>query len=180
MGIVPKRLVLVSSRQRLQVTAISCSNGFIVGAQCFIKHENKKTWDEAQALCKESGGFLAAPDSIPNFHKHKVINSSQVDGFWLGGSDREKEGEWKWSSDGASTDGALVGNSGSWASSEPSNGKGEDCLYLKKTVKLPLDDRVCSNSYNFVCEINHRGFTVYSLQLVLCQCSSLVQFTLSV
>ena len=45
--------------------------------------------------------------------------------FWLGGSDREVEGEWRWESNSE-----LINMTTFWFRGEPGNGPNQDCLYM--------------------------------------------------
>lgn len=55
------------------------------------------TWKEAKAYCESLGGYLA---TITSEKEQEVIEKLVSEGtqaqYWLGGTDEEKEGDWKW------------------------------------------------------------------------------------
>ena len=67
--------------------------------------------------------------------------------FWLGGSDRTEESEWKWDSDGELIDMARF-----WKPYEPRNeGGAEDCLVTDSHGFLSLQ---CELLLSYVCNID--------------------------
>ncbi len=78
----------------------------------------KLTWEEAAAEARKMGGHLAKIETeqelifLTNFWKDKNY-------FWLGATDKDEEGVWKWS------DGTPVTRS-YWDKGQPSNGDGKE------------------------------------------------------
>uniref|UniRef100_A0A8C9WNR5 C-type lectin domain-containing protein n=1 Tax=Scleropages formosus TaxID=113540 RepID=A0A8C9WNR5_SCLFO len=60
--------------------------------KCYYMSTEQKTWNESQNFCKQKGADLV------------IINSKEEQGFidlfnqpfWIGLSDKETEGTWKW------------------------------------------------------------------------------------
>lgn len=91
----------------------------VFGNKIFAVFENTVNYDYAKAVCEKMGGHLA---SIHNKDEQDVIYnliSGKNAAFWLGGSDSEAEGVWKWE-DGTPWD------YDKWAEGEPNN----DTTYL--------------------------------------------------
>lgn len=60
----------------------------------YLMVAEQKSWDEAQKACKEIGGHLVTIASKEeNDFVNKLANGQSV---WIGCTDEENEGEWKW------------------------------------------------------------------------------------
>ena len=104
----------------------------------------KKTWTDAEEFCQQEGGNLVSVTSEAiNEHIYKEKKRRDLSWLWLGGSDQEKEGVWKWSDE-------SPWEFKNWNHGEPSNQTGQDCLaqtgYSKK-----WNDYNCKAQTNFVC-----------------------------
>ncbi|KAF4100185.1 hypothetical protein G5714_018381 [Onychostoma macrolepis] len=110
----------------------------------------KRSWTESRSYCKERGADLII---INNREKQDFVTKiTNKEEFWIGVTDSEEEGRWKW------VDGTSV-ISGFWASSEtikePNGGRLENCAvtYLKKNPELMgWHDVICDNAYQWICE----------------------------
>ena len=114
--------------------------------RCFLWGGNKKrSWDEAEEFCQKEGGHLASVTSEA-IHEYiiKEKNRKGVGYLWLGGSDKEEEGVWKWS-DGSPWEFAKL-NKG-----EPRNGSEEHCLIVAGHNVEKWNDYDCKAESNFVC-----------------------------
>ena len=86
------------------------------------------TWHRAKQRCEEMGGHLAIITSakedqfVAKLAKKKIKSPARMDGFWLGGTDEVKEGDWNWI-DGT---GLVYTN---WGDGQPNN-KGNQEHYL--------------------------------------------------
>ncbi|MCQ2462914.1 MAG: hypothetical protein MJ177_05855 [Clostridia bacterium] len=60
--------------------------------------EDSLTWQEAEAACRQQGGYLATVTGKTENELIKALikNGSQKAVYWLGGTDSEDEGNWKW------------------------------------------------------------------------------------
>ena len=122
---------------------------------CFLWPSVRKSWREAEKFCNDEGGHLA---SVTNMEIHNYIWSKEkVDPddyrtfFWIGGSDRDKEGRWKW------TDGSEWKFT-KWATGptrQPDNYGffGEGCvqIYHEWYAKDGWNDADCGKVLQFVC-----------------------------
>ena len=93
--------------------------------RCFLWGGKKERgWDEAEEFCQKEGGHLASvtSEAIEEYIIEEK-NRRDISYLWLGGSDKEEEGVWKWS-DGSPWEFAKL-NKG-----EPRNGSKEDCLII--------------------------------------------------
>ena len=119
---------------------------------CLYKaFKEKRTFQAAEDRCVSFKGHLASvhsQDEMQFIHDQVVRGLS--DHVWLGGSDRETEGTWKW------TDGSAW-NYTDWIRGEPNNHRGveeEDCLEL--LYNLPEFYRPKTKGWNdFRCSSSH-------------------------
>jgi hypothetical protein len=111
----------------------------------------KLTWSAAKDYCIQMGGHLA---TITSKEENDFVKSNIIDrikgNYWLGGTDEDSEGNWKW----INKEGVLIYSN--WYKGEPNNGggKGEDYLIFWYAYGqwadygLPNNDPTCF----FICE----------------------------
>ena len=123
------------------------------GDHCYFWSSNKQNWDESKSHCEIMNGTLAAVTSLPihNFLVRKVDKGSdnQYTWFWIGGTDRETEGNWKW------VDGSDW-NFSHWATlrdKQPSGGPNQNCLqiYHGRYATNGWNDQYCYMALPFIC-----------------------------
>ena len=103
------------------------------------------SWDDAEAFCKRKGGHLASVTSedINAFVlQEKMLRN--LEHLWIGGSDKENEGVWRWS------DGSPWSYT-NWDPGQPNRDNNKDCLQFGYHEKRDWMDRPCANNVNFVC-----------------------------
>jgi len=118
---------------------------------CYYWSNNTKTWDEAEAFCQEENGHLASITSNAiNQYVVEGMNSRGLRNTWMGGTDIDEEGTWKWR-DGSPFIFTF------WHSGEPNNqGGNQHCLNqwkhpLSIGQGIKWDDQRCSDSLTFLC-----------------------------
>jgi hypothetical protein len=107
-------------------------------------------WVDAAAFCLARGGALARVDgqaqSAALYRAARRLDPT--DRWWIGLSDRETEGEFRW------TDGAPVGDEAVWSAGEPDNeGCNQDCVALKKDAGGRWHDTHCGQPRPFICRM---------------------------
>ncbi|CAB1337458.1 unnamed protein product [Coregonus sp. 'balchen'] len=106
-----------------------------------------KSWKESRQNCLSRGADLVIINSREEqVFIHKLINK----GFWIGLTDRDKEGTWKW------VDGTPL-TTGYWMRGEPHSyqGKDEDCVERWTSFSNPEDswcDTQCSELRFWICD----------------------------
>lgn len=128
------------------------------GTNSYYIYPEKLTWSEAKAYCESVGGHLATITSKEEqeFIKKYIVESDYSNSrFWIGATDAEKEGTWKWVT-------GEVFNYSNWGKGEPDNTSEQDCLAIynyKYTANSSAvidigqwDDVWNSEKYYFICE----------------------------
>ena len=93
----------------------------------YVFYTEVKTWTEAEAHCQSEGGNLASVSTENEWQKVLSVSGERFE-FWLGGSDLDEEGVWRW------TDGSLW-NYTLWADGYGSRGYYDNCINMYKAWK---------------------------------------------
>merc|ERR1712013_330035 len=97
----------------------------------------KRSWDQAELQCQDIYGHLASVTS-DTIHQYVLegMKRRNLDFVWLGGTDKDKEGTWKW------TDRSPFeftnwpwGEPNNWIGNTP-NEPDEDCMHMDRLGKL--------------------------------------------
>ncbi|XP_065146744.1 CD209 antigen-like protein C [Paramisgurnus dabryanus] len=108
----------------------------------YLISSEKKSWTDSRSYCREKGADLII---INNKEEHDFVQKiSGTEYIWIGLSDSDEEGRWKW------VDGSTLTTS-FWRSGEPNGGKTENCALIRSSGWA---DFPCSNAYNYICEKN--------------------------
>nr|AGS42194.1 C-type lectin 3 [Penaeus merguiensis] len=136
-----------------------CPEGYsLVGSQClmFVTFAEQSHSDARQVCHSTSGELLAITTPTQFVHVVNHIYAYGYSGrqFWLDGSDAENEGNWV-----TSTGQAVPRGTPFWAalqdSQQPDNAHGrEQCLELSSLEFFYLNDAVCEDKINFICQYN--------------------------
>ncbi|KAL9963762.1 hypothetical protein ACROYT_G027300 [Oculina patagonica] len=90
----------------------------------YAPFSDEKDWNHANASCKADGAQLV---KIESADKNDFIKSLLGEGYyWIGLTDAETEGDWKWS------DGSNFTGYANWISGDPNNYNNEDCVGILK------------------------------------------------
>ncbi|XP_072526156.1 uncharacterized protein [Salminus brasiliensis] len=103
-----------------------------------------KNWSEARQDCRARGADLV----IINSRKEQEFILNKINYGWIGLSDAEKEGQWKW------VDGSPL-TTAFWRTGEPSDHEGkENCAVVSKLDQTQnfWNDVPCSDTAKCVCE----------------------------
>ena len=106
------------------------------------------SWTSSEAFWISKGGHLASVSSPFHWQNIQAVGQ-QPEWFhiWLGGTDEAKEGHWGWS------DGSMWKEE-HWASGQPSNKSGENCLELHRNASQhSWRTGMCTDQQPFICEL---------------------------
>eukprot|EP00058_Branchiostoma_floridae_P028490 XP_002613981.1 hypothetical protein BRAFLDRAFT_118457 [Branchiostoma floridae] len=137
-------------------TVLQCPAGYqpFRGA-CYKAYDTEKDYAESEAVCTSAGGTLAMPqDSSLNTFLITLKNALNPGvRYWIGLSDKAKEGAWRWSNN------RPIGDFSSWAEGEPNNAGNEDCAVYAAhpSIKDKWNDVPCTLRYRFICQVPATG-----------------------
>ncbi|XP_034158186.1 C-type lectin domain family 4 member E-like [Pangasianodon hypophthalmus] len=119
----------------------------------YYNSTEKKNWTESRRDCRERGADLVI---INSREEQEFINKTLLSATaWIGLSDRDTEGVWKW------VDGTeLTNGTGYWSQREPNDHGGkEDCAitgYIPQGGTIDFlntwNDGECCEPYGWICE----------------------------
>jgi hypothetical protein len=123
-----------------------------VGGVEFYLCDRPMSWADAAAFCQAQGHVLARIDNkAQSKDLYKEAKKLKKDKWWIGLSDREKEGEFRWA------DGTALGFT-RWSKGQPDNdGCHEDCVALKDGAKGKWHDTHCAQRRPFICSTIRSG-----------------------
>ncbi|XP_022596302.1 CD209 antigen-like protein E [Seriola dumerili] len=142
-----KRLQSLSKQKK------TCPAGWrMFNGSCYLLSTQSGSWEKGREDCRARGADLVVIDSLEE--QTFLDEFAAVEEFWwIGLTDRDKEGTWKW------IDGTPLTQS-YWCEKQPDNGGGdpqwgeEDCahIYTSKDSDKNWNDRSCTASMKWICE----------------------------
>ncbi|KAK8378053.1 hypothetical protein O3P69_018775 [Scylla paramamosain] len=128
------------------------------GSHCLLlaPHE-RMNWADARQYCISRGGELVVMKEANIFAEflrfiRKINSINTVNNVWIGGSDEEVEGVWRWIDGDLMPEGSPFWGSISLISGEPGGGRGENCAILYKPNDHYLHDISCGHRASPFCE----------------------------
>ncbi|XP_034156883.1 C-type lectin domain family 4 member M [Pangasianodon hypophthalmus] len=123
----------------------SCKGCFYFKSSFYYMSKEQKGWEESRQDCSSRGADLV----IINSREEQEFIGQQLGSTvaWIGLSDRDREGEWKW------VDGTPL-TTKYWRPGEPNNSDDEDCaeIYYSDSNKAVWNDNKCSEKRHWICE----------------------------
>ncbi|XP_076112363.1 uncharacterized protein LOC143080412 [Mytilus galloprovincialis] len=117
---------------------------------CYYFSSNTLSWDSAESWCRSHGARLAVIKSSTESRMlaSKAERSHTSHGWWVGATDRKREGHWEW------TSGESVTHyTDNWHQGEPSNKyHDEDCMELRQQFGWQWNDETCNTQHLFICK----------------------------
>ncbi|XP_058624261.1 CD209 antigen-like protein C [Onychostoma macrolepis] len=150
-----KNTNLTNERDQLRNELQICVGWTCYQSSFYYKSNEQKNWTESRRYCTERGADLII---INNRQEQDFVkNMSGAAIFYIGVTDSDVEGTWKW------VDGSTLGSSfSSWASygqiTEPNGGGSENCAVTvakpppEWTNLVGWNDVPCNKAYQWICE----------------------------
>ncbi|KAK9976534.1 hypothetical protein ABG768_021739 [Culter alburnus] len=138
-----KNNVLIKERNACRQDFFKENNGWIYNHSSFYYiSSEKKSWNESRSYCTERGADLI----IINNKEEQDFVQKNIRGslVWIGLTDIDEEGTWKW------VDGSTP-TFRFWLTNEPNGQRGENCAVVHSTIWA---DYRCSIAYPWICEKN--------------------------
>ncbi|XP_031642421.1 C-type lectin domain family 4 member E [Oncorhynchus kisutch] len=141
------------------VNFTGCPQGWLhvlVNEKCYYFSNDKMDWPSSRDNCTSMGAHLSILHSM-SAHEALEKEASRIDGFinyfWIGLSDREMEGDWRWVDNTT-----LTNNFWQPFSLEPDNNvsggkEGEDCVVLQSNTHA-WSDVPCEFIYRRICQMD--------------------------
>jgi len=110
-------------------------------------HPEKMNWYSAKRVCEANHGTLATITDLntQSLLRDRYGSTSKSKRLWIGASDRNKEGNWRW------VTGERFGFT-NWYRNQPSFKRHEDCLGFNYYKKGSWSDEVCDLDRSFICQ----------------------------
>ncbi|XP_078795561.1 CD209 antigen-like protein C [Oryzias latipes] len=113
------------------------------GCSCYFLSGESKSWDEAREFCRARRADLVV---INRKDENEFISKLNKQKFWIGLTDRDLKGTWKW------VDGRSL-NLTFWASNQPDDYDGEEgCGEINFEFPGLWNDAPCNHSRPSICE----------------------------
>ncbi|XP_034044858.1 CD209 antigen-like protein B isoform X2 [Thalassophryne amazonica] len=122
-----------------------CAYGNSFGGSCYLFSVIQKNWYDSKAECEKRAAHLV---TISSEDEQQFITGKVTEVHWIGLTDEEKEGTWKW------VNGEPL-NTKYWAWGEPNNGgNNEDCVVVSSSTSLEnWNDLNCQQFlHRWICE----------------------------
>ncbi|XP_076603713.1 CD209 antigen-like protein C [Chaetodon auriga] len=115
---------------------------------CYFLSNEPGSWDKGREDCRDRGADLV----VVNSHEEEIfLTALTKKNVWIGLSDRDEEGTWKW------VDGSPLTLT-YWPAAQPDNGGGdpqwgeEDCVHIRTEMDTHWNDLSCEASLQWICE----------------------------
>ncbi|XP_072456996.1 CD209 antigen isoform X3 [Notamacropus eugenii] len=108
---------------------------------CYHFSVNRKSWEVAKEMCEAEDSNLVIINSSEE-QKYLKQKTSSNQRWWVGLSDKKKEGTWHW------VDGTTL-TQAFWNEGEPNNAGDEDCCEM---ISQGWNDAPCSKENYWICE----------------------------
>uniref|UniRef100_A0A3Q1KFN6 C-type lectin domain-containing protein n=1 Tax=Anabas testudineus TaxID=64144 RepID=A0A3Q1KFN6_ANATE len=127
----------------------TCPAGWrMFSCSCYFLSSQLGSWTFGRDDCRKKGAHLVVIDSA---EEQTFLSGFTKQQTWIGLSDLEKEGTWKW------MDGTPL-TLKYWTRNQPDNGGGdprwgeEDCVHIRTEENTLWNDLSCNNSQQWICE----------------------------
>jgi hypothetical protein len=114
------------------------------GEDSYLFCDDERTWTEARDRCRDRGRELVTVDDVDE-NSFLALEGALIgfNNWWIGLNDRQNEDDFEWVEDDSNMSLDL------FASGEPNNSNGEDCVEL---AGVRWNDAECFSDRRYICE----------------------------
>ncbi|KAM4633041.1 uncharacterized protein ACJ7VT_015130 [Polymixia lowei] len=136
------------NRLNLNITEKACRHAWTrFRGSCYYISTSSRSWQGARQDCQDRGADLV----IINSKEEQTFIAKFYERTWIGLSDKQVEGEWKW------VDGTDLVGDGFWQEGEPNDAKKkENCVEVSRGSN-GWNDLRCSETLSWACEMRFNG-----------------------
>ena len=118
---------------------------------CYFFDTTYRTKEEAKSYCTSNHGKLWEPKTIKKINDvhTKAISVTNSQNWWIGMSDIESEGTFKFDSDGDVF--PFPGKKSPWNYAEPAGGSANNCAFMERN-KPEIHEYSCNYKFFSICE----------------------------
>ena len=123
-----------------------------MGGQCYYFDTNQRSREEAKSYCTSNHGKLWEPKTkkkINELHT-KAMSVSTNHHWWIGMTDTESEGTFKFDTNGEEF--PFPGKNSPWRFDEPGGGSSQNCAFMERNNPLEFHDSGCNLQLYPICE----------------------------
>ncbi|XP_044874138.1 C-type lectin domain family 4 member F-like isoform X2 [Mauremys mutica] len=125
------------------------------GGNLYYFSQERKSWDEAEQFCVSQDSHLTSVSS--QAEQEFLSSDTKGQNHWIGLTDRETEGSWRWA-DG--TEYRADASRGFWGENQPDNwdqgiGGREDCVHIHSINRNLWNDANCVLPSMWICKQAH-------------------------
>ncbi|XP_051972993.1 CD209 antigen-like protein A isoform X9 [Xyrauchen texanus] len=132
---------LNQEKNELQKTLREMDGWIYYQSSFYYISSEKKSWSESRRYCTERGADLVI---INNIEEQNFLKKHSGEEIWIGLTDSENEGTWKW------VNGKTL-NSGFWMAGQPNGQRTENCALI---ISSEWHDYPCNDAFKWICEKN--------------------------
>ncbi|XP_062619680.1 CD209 antigen-like protein C [Saccostrea cucullata] len=138
-----------SSSQLLKITSHLSAGWTRFGDSEYWLGKQKVKWSTAIEECEKIGAKLVEIESSSENNFVRMLAQKLTVSVWLGATDREVEGRWRW----AHTNSLLTYSDWDVSHNQPNNYNNQDCLCLYVPYGRTWCDEPCDKrDYQYICE----------------------------
>ncbi|XP_051972985.1 CD209 antigen-like protein A isoform X2 [Xyrauchen texanus] len=132
---------LNQEKNELQKTLRELDGWIYYQSSFYYISSEKKSWSKSRRYCTERGADLVI---INNIEEQNFLKKHSGEEIWIGLTDSENEGTWKW------VNGKTL-NSGFWMAGQPNGQRTENCALI---ISSEWHDYPCNDAFKWICEKN--------------------------
>ncbi|XP_045182115.2 perlucin-like protein [Mercenaria mercenaria] len=156
MRIVLVLLAITIWKPQHQAAKTTCYNGWLqFNESCYLFGHNPVHFTEAEHFCRQhhNSHLIHINDKFENAYIKDMLRQFKANSWWMGLTDEEIEGVWKW------FDTEEVTSITDWGTNQPDNSGGEDCVIFYEGFDYHWADVSCTQNYVPLCESSGEACT---------------------